>query len=171
LRRYYLSLGSNIEPRRNLADAVRLLGEFGQRVAVSSVYISPPFGTEKPQPDYLNAVLVIDVDRTPDNFQANVVRPVESRLGRERSDDRYAPRTIDIDILMVDEEILEIEHRRIPSREILERSFVAVPLAEVAPDLVHPEEGVRISEIAARFTDDLRIADLKLSVDPTGLSE
>jgi 2-amino-4-hydroxy-6-hydroxymethyldihydropteridine diphosphokinase len=72
---------------------------------------------------------------------------------------------------MVGEEILEIDHRRIPSREILERSFVAVPLAEVAPDLVHPEEGVRISEIAARFTDDLRIADLKLSVDPTGLSE
>jgi 2-amino-4-hydroxy-6-hydroxymethyldihydropteridine diphosphokinase len=166
VRRYFLSLGSNIEPARNLIAAVRMLRSLGEVIAISPVYISPPFGTDDPQPDYLNAVLIIDTDREPGDFQEQVVRVIETRLGRERGDDRFAPRTIDIDILMVDREILEIDHRRIPSPEILERSFVAVPLAEIAPDTVHPEDGRTMAEIAAGFVERLRVSDLSLTKDP-----
>ena len=165
MRRYFLSLGSNIEPRRNLVAAVRMLRSHGEVIAVSPVYVSPPFGTDDPQPDYLNAVLIIDSDLEPDDFQDRVVRTVEMQLGRERGGDRFAPRTIDIDILMVDRAVLEIDHRRIPSPEIIERSFVAVPLAEIAPDIIHPEDGRTMAEIAAGFEERLRVSDLELTLD------
>jgi 2-amino-4-hydroxy-6-hydroxymethyldihydropteridine diphosphokinase len=162
LRRYYLSLGSTIDPAENLSGAVRLLGFHGDLAARSSVYISPPFGTESPQPDYLNAVVALDSSLEPEVFHREVVRRVEAQLGRVRTADRFAPRTIDIDILMVDREILEIDHRRIPNPEILERSFVAIPLAEIAPNLVHPEVGRTMAEIAAGFENDLEVAAARL---------
>lgn len=162
MRRYYLSLGSNIEPEANLAAAVRLLGEHGRMIAVSSVYISEPFGGDLGQPDYLNAVVVLDSALEPDEFHREVVRRVEAHLGRVRTRDRYAARTIDVDILMVDGDIRRIGRRPIPSPEILERPFVAVPLAEVAPDVRHPLAGLSMAEIAAGFAEDLRVHSMKL---------
>ncbi len=163
MRRYYLSLGSNIEPERNLAAAVQLLGEYGKFIAASTVFITAPFGTGEPQPDYLNAVVIVESGLAPADFKNEVIRPIEARLGRIRSRDRYASRTIDIDILMVDKEILRVGRRRIPSPEILERSYVAIPLAEVAPDVVHPVEGRTLAEIAAGFEEELQIHPLDLT--------
>lgn len=165
MRRYFLSLGSNIHPERNLPAAVRLLEEHGRLLAASSVYRTAPFGTDEPQPDYLNAVVVLESAYKPAEFQREVIRRIEARLGRNRSRDRYAPRTIDIDMLMADQEILKIGSRLIPSREILERSFVAVPLAEVAPELVHPTDGRTMAEIAAGFDENLPVYPLDLT-DP-----
>lgn len=162
MSRYILSLGSNIEPERNLAAAVRLLRERGTLIAASSVYVSAPFGDDRPQPDYLNAVVVLESELRPQDFLETVIRPIEAGLGRRRSADRFAPRTIDIDILLVDREVLKIGRRRIPSREILERSFVAIPLAETAPDLVHPTDGRTMAEIAAGFTEKLKMHPLNL---------
>ncbi|HUF37290.1 MAG TPA: 2-amino-4-hydroxy-6-hydroxymethyldihydropteridine diphosphokinase [Anaerolineales bacterium] len=164
MRRFFLSLGSNIQPERNLPAAVRLLQTHGDLVAVSSVYASPPFGAAEPQPDYLNAVLILASELEPEDFQRRVVRGVEAQLGRKRTADRFAPRPIDIDILLIDDEILEIDHRRIPSREILERSFVAIPLAEVAPDFIHPIDGRTLAEIAAETAPEIKPHPLDLSI-------
>lgn len=162
MRRYYLSLGSNIRPEENLAACVRLLRERGRLITASPVYITAPVGTDEPQPDYLNAVVVIESDLEPVGFLRDVVRPVEQKLGRRRTRDRFAPRTIDIDILLVDRAVLSVAGRPIPSPEILERSFVAVPLADVAPDLLHPLDGRTLAEIARGFDASLELYPLDL---------
>jgi 7,8-dihydro-6-hydroxymethylpterin-pyrophosphokinase len=80
-----------------------------------------------------------------------LIPELEGRLGRVRTADKYAPRTIDIDLLLFNEEILEIEGHAIPSPEIRERPFVARPLAEIAPTRLHPGEGRTFREIASAF--------------------
>lgn len=150
-RSYYLSLGSNIHPEDNLPAAVRLLANYGRIKAVSRVYESPPAGASEHQPNYLNAAVLLISNLSPLEFQTQAIGDIEVRLRRVRTDDRNAARTIDIDILLVDQQILHIEHRTIPSPEIYERDFVAVPLGEIAGETVHPETGERLSAIAANF--------------------
>jgi len=148
---FYLSLGGNLSPEIHLREAVRLLKSYGRLLAVSSVYETPAFGVSEPQPNYLNAAVHMISDLSPLQFQRTAIANIEKQLGRVRTSDKFAARTIDIDIMLVNAEVLEIEHRRIPSDEILERVFVAVPLAEIAPDYVHPVVQRTLSEIAARF--------------------
>ncbi len=76
---------------------------------------------------------------------------IEAALGRVRSENKIASRTIDIDIMLFNRDILRVGRRRIPDPEVLDRPFVAIPLAEIAPDYVHPETGEALREIARRF--------------------
>jgi 7,8-dihydro-6-hydroxymethylpterin-pyrophosphokinase len=73
---------------------------------------------------------------------------IEKTLGRVRTEDRNTSRTSDIDLLLFNRETLQLGERRIPSPEILERPFIAIPLAEIVPDYVHPETGRTLSKIA-----------------------
>ncbi len=150
LHQAFLSLGSNIEPEKNLPAAVRELGRYGRVLRVSGVWQSPPLGGAG-QPDYLNAALRLETPLGARELKEIAIAAVEAKLGRKRSADRYAPRTIDIDIMLFDRERLRIGRRRIPDPEILERPFVAIPLAEIAPEYIHPETGETLAQIAARF--------------------
>jgi len=145
-----LSLGSNIEPEKNLPAAVRGLERYGRVLRVSGVWQSPPLGNPA-QPDYLNAALLLETGLSAEELKEEAIAVVETALGRLRSVDRNAPRTIDIDIMLYDRERLRVGRRVIPDPEVLERPFVAIPLAEIAPDYVHPETGETLAEIAARF--------------------
>jgi 2-amino-4-hydroxy-6-hydroxymethyldihydropteridine diphosphokinase len=145
-----LSLGSNIEPERNLLAAVQELARFGRVVRVSSVWQSPAEG-ETGWPDFLNAALWLETPLSAAELKKTAIAAVEARLGRVRSLDRNAPRTIDIDIMLFDQERLTLGRRRIPDPEVYERPFVAIPLAEIAPDYLHPETGETLASIAARF--------------------
>ncbi len=153
LHQAFLSLGSNIEPEKNLAAAVRALGRYGKIKRVSSVWESPPFG-HAGQPDYLNAALWLETPLPAAELKENAIAAVETDLGRVRSGDRNAPRTIDIDIMLFDREISRIGRRSIPDPELLERPFVAIPLAEIAPDYIHPISGESLAVIAARFAPE-----------------
>jgi 2-amino-4-hydroxy-6-hydroxymethyldihydropteridine diphosphokinase len=146
----YLSLGSNIEPEKNLPAAVRGLGRFGRVQRVSSVWQSPPLGATG-QPDYLNAALLLDTPLSAECLKKEGIAVVEALLGRVRGGNRFAPRTIDIDIMLFDSEQLLVGGRTIPDREALERPFVAIPLAEIDPGYIHPVTGESLGEIAARF--------------------
>ena len=150
LRRYFLSLGSNIRPEENLRAAARLLSDQGRVLACAPVYRSPAYGDET-QPDYLNSAVLVESNLTPREFQDQVIGGIERDLGRVRTDNPYDARTIDIDIIFVDQEIFRLDHRTIPSPEVLERAFVAVPLARIAPGFVHPTQGNTLAEITARF--------------------
>ena len=146
----YLSLGSNIEPEKNLPAAVRELERIGRVLLASSVWQSPSLGGPD-QPDYLNAALLLETPMSAEYLKKEVIAAVESLLGRVRSGDRNAPRTIDIDIILFDFEQLRIGGRTIPDREVLERPFVAIPLAEIAPGYIHPVTGDSLAQIASRF--------------------
>jgi 2-amino-4-hydroxy-6-hydroxymethyldihydropteridine diphosphokinase len=145
-----LSLGSNIEPERNLPAAVRELARYGTVCKVSKVWESPPFGGPG-QPDYLNASLLMETRLSARELKGTAIAAIEAKLGRVRGRDRFAPRPIDIDIMFFNRDRLQLGSRRIPDPEALERPFVAIPLAEIAPDYIHPETGEPLRAIAARF--------------------
>ncbi len=146
----YLSLGSNIEPERNLAAAVGWLGRWGCVQAVSTVWESAPFGFAD-QPNFLNAAVLLETGLSARALRQEAITSIEAALGRVRTANKNAPRTIDIDIMLFNHDVLQVGQRRIPSPEVLERPFVAIPLAEIAPDYVHPDTGQTLRQIAGRF--------------------
>jgi 2-amino-4-hydroxy-6-hydroxymethyldihydropteridine diphosphokinase len=153
----YILLGSNIEKERNLPEAVRLLVSFDRVVAVSSVYETAPVGLED-QPHFLNAAVQIETELPATEFRQQVLAEVERRLGRVRTADKNAPRTIDADLILFNDEVFDLDDtHHIPDPELLEFPHIAVPIAELAPDMPHPETGERLNFLAA-----------KLAVQPNG---
>jgi dihydroneopterin aldolase/2-amino-4-hydroxy-6-hydroxymethyldihydropteridine diphosphokinase len=147
VNRAFISLGSNIEPERNLTAAVRLLAARCRLVAVSPVYETRPVG-KTDQPNFLNAAVLIETELPPAELKDRVLRDIEQALGRVRSEDKNAPRTIDLDISLFNDEVIMVGTRRIPDPEILEFAHIARPLADLAPETRHPETGQTLEEIA-----------------------
>jgi GTP cyclohydrolase I len=139
-----IALGSNIDPQRNLAQAVaRVSRHPGIRVgAASAIYESAPVGTHVIQPPYLNAGLLVETLLSPRELK-QALRGIESALGRVRTGDKDAPRTIDLDIACYGQQMQEVDGSPIPDPAILRFPHVAVPLAEIAPDWVYPEDGAQ----------------------------
>jgi 2-amino-4-hydroxy-6-hydroxymethyldihydropteridine diphosphokinase len=145
----YLGLGANLGDRQgNLLRAVELLSQWGQIEELSSLYESEPVGYLE-QPPFLNAVCELTTTLTAEELLA-VVKNIESALGRTPSF-RNAPRPIDIDILFYGEQVMNSPHLTIPHPGLEERAFVLVPLAEIAPDLVHPVSGITVREMMERL--------------------
>lgn len=134
----FLALGSNIRPERFIPLAIEELSKRFNITGVSSVWQSPADGFIGA--DFLNAVVKISTDMTPVSLKYRALRPIEAQLGRVRTEHKYSPRTIDIDILILGEKILD--------NEIWQQPHLAVPLAELVPDLRHPESGKLLTEIA-----------------------
>jgi dihydroneopterin aldolase/2-amino-4-hydroxy-6-hydroxymethyldihydropteridine diphosphokinase len=145
--RAYISLGSNIEPERNLPEAVRRLAQQCRLLAVSPVYETQPVGMTEP-PNFLNAAVLVETDLTASDLKQRVLRVAEQELGRVRTADKNASRTIDLDISLFNSEVLELGQRRIPDPEILKFAHIARPLADLAPEYLHPETGRSLADIA-----------------------
>lgn len=161
-----LVLGSNIEPRRNLERAMARLAEELEVEAVSSVWESEPHGAPG-TPRFLNAAVRISCSLGPLALRS-LLRGIEAELGRRRVDDRNAPRTIDLDIAVYGRRVIDDRRTglRIPDPQIPQRAYLAVPLAEVGPELVLPGSGERLADIAERLACDaesLRRLDLDLA--------
>jgi 2-amino-4-hydroxy-6-hydroxymethyldihydropteridine diphosphokinase len=150
MNRAYLSLGSNIEPDRYLPAAVEFLGRYGRVSAASTVWETRPLGSAE-QANFLNAVVLLETGLSAQDLREEAIPAIEAELGRVRTADKKAARTIDLDIMLFNEAVMQLGRRRIPDPEILERPFVAIPLAEIAPEYVHPETGQTLRAIAARF--------------------
>ena len=147
-----LSLGSNIEPEQNLVAAVRLLAADLAIERVSKVYETAPAGGSE-GPAFLNAAVQIRCDLGPGALKQEVLRPIEKRLGRVRTDDANAPRTIDLDISFYGQQVIHDSDAGldIPDPDVLDRAHVAIPLADLAPGFSHPIVGRTLAEIAAPF--------------------
>ncbi|MCU0522157.1 MAG: 2-amino-4-hydroxy-6-hydroxymethyldihydropteridine diphosphokinase [Anaerolineae bacterium] len=150
--RVYISMGSNIDPEKNLRAAVRLLAANDQVevVATSPVYETAPVG-KADQADFLNAALLVRTTLGAEALKAGPLHAIEQALGRARTADKNAPRTIDLDIALFNYAVLDIGVRHIPDPELVTRAHIAVPLADLAPYYVHPETGETLEEIAARL--------------------
>jgi 2-amino-4-hydroxy-6-hydroxymethyldihydropteridine pyrophosphokinase len=136
--RAYIALGSNIEPRENyLLKALEMLRQEKKIriVQVSSIYETAPVGYTK-QGDFLNMVAEIETGLSPEQL-LDFCLNVEKQLGRKRTI-RFGPRTIDLDLLLYGDVVMESERLTIPHPRMAERGFVLIPLAEIAPDLDIP---------------------------------
>jgi 2-amino-4-hydroxy-6-hydroxymethyldihydropteridine diphosphokinase len=147
MTRVFIALGSNINPEYNMLEAVWRLASRCRLLAVSPVYETAPVG-KTDQPNFLNAAALIETDLTAAELKAQVLQVIEQELGRERTEDRNAPRTIDLDIALFGNQVLDVGWRRIPDPEIAKYPHVAVPLADLAPQQRHPETGQTLQEIA-----------------------
>ena len=164
MHRAYIGLGSNIEPERHLRAAVLELAKLGDIAKVSRVYESKAVG-DHDQLDFLNAAVLLRTDQTVEEL-CESLRQIESTLGRVRDpENKNATRTIDLDVLLFDETVLSLEHRRIPDPDILRRAFVAVPLSEVDPEFVHPETGQTLQMIADQMIDKGNDLKVRLEID------
>lgn len=146
-------MGSNIEPRVNIARAATLLLESFPQARFSRVFETEPVGAPD-APWFFNAAAAISTDLRPLDLKYQVLRPLESSLGRRRSSDRNAPRTIDLDIAMCGDLVMKdrAEGLEIPDPQILKTAHIALPLADLAPEMLHPITGQSLREIAAGLT-------------------
>jgi 2-amino-4-hydroxy-6-hydroxymethyldihydropteridine diphosphokinase len=143
----YIGVGSNINPMESIPRALSLLKKKVKISAVSTFYFTPPLNN-KVQPDYCNGVWEIETSYSPHSLKFQVLRPIESELGRKRGQDTYASRTIDLDILVYGREVIRTDELTIPDPDIYTRPFIAIPLAEIAPHLIIPDTGEGINDIA-----------------------
>ena len=140
LHHVYLDLGSNVEANSNLPRAVTLLREVGNVDSVSSVWETESVGYDGP--NFLNACVLMRSSLSPVEFKEQIIRPIESKMGRVRGKNKNAPRPIDIDIVLFD----ETPH----NAQTWEHAFVIVPLAELLPNFRHPTLGEILSRVAGQ---------------------
>ena len=147
-----ISIGSNIEKERNIAEAVRLLrrapGVTVERV--SQVFESPSVGGREDAPDFFNAAVLVNSELEFEALQA-VAHAVEDELGRTRSADPNAPRTADLDVVYYADFAGERNGKEIPAPEVLTAPHVAIPIADAAPDWTHPVDGRTTAQIAEQI--------------------
>ncbi len=146
----YVGLGSNLDdPAAQIAraiDALEVLPDCCLR-AVSSFYRNPPMGPQD-QPDYVNAVVALDTRLAP-RALLDAMQVIERSQGRDRNGQRWGPRTIDLDLLVYGDTVLDEDHLKVPHAGIAARAFVLVPLAEIALELSIPGQAALAILLAA----------------------
>jgi 2-amino-4-hydroxy-6-hydroxymethyldihydropteridine diphosphokinase len=144
----YISLGSNIDRDRNTRAGIRALRERFGELELSSVYESEAVGFEGDA--FYNMVIACEVNE--DVHSTNrALAEIEDTHGRDRSGPRFSSRTLDLDLLLYDDLVLDENGLKLPREEILKNAFVLWPLAEIAPGLVHPVAGKTYAELWADF--------------------
>ncbi|WP_034949660.1 2-amino-4-hydroxy-6-hydroxymethyldihydropteridine diphosphokinase [Erwinia oleae] len=154
MTRVYLALGSNLaDPLHQVQAALEALDALPDslRVATSSLYRTPPYGPPD-QPDYLNAAVALDTGLAPEAL-LDLTQRIEREQGRVRKDERWGPRTLDLDIMLFGDLQLNTPRLTVPHYDMRNRAFMLLPLLEIAPD--------------AQLPDGVRIADLLASLDTT----
>jgi 2-amino-4-hydroxy-6-hydroxymethyldihydropteridine diphosphokinase len=143
MARVFLGIGSNVSPIGNLRLGVRELQRQLGDIRISPVYRSRPLGFEGD--DFLNAVVALDTEISPDEV-LQVIEKIHARAGRQRDAHKLVSRTLDIDLLLYDDLVLETPGLSLPRSDVLSYSFVLRPLAELAPDASHPVTGRTFQE-------------------------
>ena len=152
-----IALGSNLaspwgDREANLREAVRRVGQLGEVRAVSSFHNTAPVGTTE-QPKFLNGAMLLENELEPVELMRALLA-IERAMGRNRASvPAKGPRTIDLDLLLMDDLVLDADELTLPHPAMAERRFVLEPLAEIAPAMVDPVTGRTVAEMLARLAD------------------
>ncbi len=156
--RVYIGIGSNLGDRRaNAGEATLLVSQLpGTRlVRASSLYESEPLGDAKTW--FVNSVIEIETDLAPEALLKRL-QAIEEAMGRKRvKGKRWGSRIIDLDVLLFDQDVVDKRNLKIPHPELHKRRFVLLPLAELAPQVIHPQLGQSISTLLATVKDLKRV--------------
>lgn len=150
--RAFIGVGSNIDPAENVRNAVRRLATQVRLAAISTVYLTEPVDRPTQSP-YYNCVLEIETEIPPGELKTRVLRQIEVQLGRERTQDNYASRTIDLDLILYNDLVMESDGLTLPDPDIVRRPFLAIPLHELAPELILPGSNRRLEEVVAAMPE------------------
>ena len=137
MARIYISIGSNIEAEQHLRLAIAELRDHYGDLLLSSVYESEAVGFEGD--NFLNMVVGLDTDEDVHHV-VQILRQIEDRHGRVRNGPRFSARTLDLDLLLYDDLVVKEDALDLPRGEIIQNAFVLWPLAEIAPEIMHPVE-------------------------------
>ena len=158
----YVGVGSNIEPETNVIRSIELLRERVRVTAVSRIFTTAPI--DRPtQESYANGVFRIETDREPRKLKS-LLRSIEDSLGRTRTADRYAPRTIDLDLVLYGERVIREPGLIIPNPDLLTRPFLAAALLEIAPDLIVPGFDKPLAELV-RLDPSVLVVNSRLTLE------
>jgi 2-amino-4-hydroxy-6-hydroxymethyldihydropteridine diphosphokinase len=148
LVRAYVAVGSNIQPERNIPRAMRMLKRRARIVGTSTFYRTPAIGRPE-QAEFVNGVWAVETDIPPRTMKFAVLRGIEQRLGRVRSADACADRTIDLDLVLYGDEAIDEPDLKVPHPDLV-RPFVALPLLELDGGALLPGTRQRLSCIKLR---------------------
>ncbi|MCJ7715040.1 MAG: 2-amino-4-hydroxy-6-hydroxymethyldihydropteridine diphosphokinase [Anaerolineales bacterium] len=151
-----IGIGSNLNPEDNIQKALELLSSLVSIIQVASIWQTPAVGSDGP--DYLNSAVLIKSNLNRDQLKSRVLTKIERELGRIRSTNKNADRTIDLDILMQNDSCLD--------EDLWSQAHVAVPAAEIYPDCINPQSGETLLQASRRLNSDrLFIKRIDLSSD------
>jgi dihydroneopterin aldolase/2-amino-4-hydroxy-6-hydroxymethyldihydropteridine diphosphokinase len=148
MTRAFVSIGSNIDPEENVKEALHLLKKQVTIRAISTVYLTEPIGPA-PQPPFYNCVIDIETRLPPLELKHTVLRRIEDALGRIRKGDRFAPRTIDLDLILYGDLAVTSDDLTLPDPDIVQRPVLAIGVHELAPGLVLPGSKASIQKAAS----------------------
>jgi 2-amino-4-hydroxy-6-hydroxymethyldihydropteridine diphosphokinase len=162
--RVHIGIGSNLGDRKsNALEAMDRVSELPDTriVRASSLYESEPLGDAKTW--FVNSVIELETEMLPDALLKKL-KAIEEAMGRKRvKGKRWGSRIIDLDILLYDQDVVSKKTLKIPHPEMHKRRFVLLPLAELAPQVIHPQLGQSISTLLATVKDDKRVTLLPRS--------
>jgi len=155
----FFLLGSNLGDRHSLLNQAidHIASDIGQVIKTSSVYETQSWGKEG-APDYLNQVILVDTELSAQVILQKIL-DIESGLGRQRAE-KWGSRTIDIDILFYGQAVIDEPGLRIPHPELHKRRFTLEPLAEIAPEMLHPSLNKHILQLKSELKDNLIVKKL-----------
>jgi 2-amino-4-hydroxy-6-hydroxymethyldihydropteridine diphosphokinase len=158
----YTSLGSNQDREKNIQSAVREMRRRYGQLRLSTVYQNAAVGFDGD--DFLNMVVGFDSDETPASLQAQF-REIEDMHGRTRDEKKFAPRPLDIDLILYGDQVSHEPGLELPRSDILEYAFVLLPLTQLLPEGVHPGMSRRYEELWQEFKGNREMQPVELQFD------
>ncbi len=158
----YIGVGSNISPKENIYRALITLSENVTITGISTFYWTDAVA-EYPQEKYLNGVWRIRTSYSPAELKFGILHVIEKKLKRQRTKDRNAPRTIDLDLILYGNHVIRSDYLIIPDPDIYHRPFVAIPLYELDSALVLPDTNTPISNISKLLMDESLMPDMSFT--------
>jgi 2-amino-4-hydroxy-6-hydroxymethyldihydropteridine diphosphokinase len=158
LRNVYIGLGSNIRPEIYLPCAINTLAEYTRVAALSHAWETPPYGMSGE--NFLNAAAHLQTSSPANILKTMILRRVEALLGRVRTAEKFSPRTIDLDILVIEKTVID--------PDVWIRPHLAIPLSELIPTLAHPASGESLQQAARRLLAESPQMRVREDVFPFG---